>query len=669
VTLKPLQTNQGLGLVRVAAASPHIRVAQPLENAKTIISLATKLAAKSTSVVVTPELSLCGYTCGDLFLQQSLQDQCLSALAMIVEASAHWNMVVIIGLPISCDNRLYNCAAVVQAGKLCGLVPKTHLPNYKEFYERRWFEPASSLTTQSIEIGGESIPLGANLLFELEVDAHKTSFAIEICEDLWTPLPPSSYASRAGAQLIFNLSASNETVGKASYRRKLVETQSQRCIVGYVYAGSGAGESSTDLVFGGQCLVTQGGELLNEAMLAHGNEEFILADIDVEQIQADRQRVGTFFELSDNLHKLYQKIALAPIPQTMTEIVPKPQRMPFLPRDVEIEQSFQEILEIQVQGLKKRLEHVGANNVVLGISGGLDSTWALIVVCEVFDRLKIDRQKIQGITMPGFGTTDKTLNLGHTLMQALGVSTQVLDIKKLTYEELKVTKHQPFGLDLELMSLDEFASKLRTLPEDKRQDLTFENVQARLRTSLLMNKGFVIGTGDLSELALGWCTFNADHMSMYNPNVSLTKTLIRELVRWYSTGKSGPLTSILQQIAGLEFSPELLPLDRTGQSPQSTEDHIGPYELHDFFLYYVLAYGFSPKKILFLAEQVEWSKKYTHDEIKRWLILLIKRFFSQQYKRSTLPDGPKVLPVSLSPRGDWRMPSDVSAESWLSELS
>ncbi|MCX7700401.1 MAG: NAD(+) synthase, partial [Gemmataceae bacterium] len=579
---------------------------------------------------------------------------------------------------------LYNCAAAVHQGKLLALVPKQYLPNYQEFYEDRWFHSGQPLLfSETSGFDDSPVPIGPEILFEVDY-TPEILIAVEICEDLWVPIPPSSQHALAGAMVILNLSASNEVIGKAPYRRQLVRSQSGRCIAAYVYCSSGVHESTTDLVFGGHCLIAENGNLIAESSRFSRSETLLIADVDVDRLSFDRLRIGTFHDFRGGKSSIPPKVIpivlgapqKSPIgfaapresdePRLLRPIDPHP----FVPKGAEeLRERCEEIFHIQVAGLARRLEHIDVKKVTIGVSGGLDSTLALLVTCRTFDTLGWPRAGIHAWTMPGFGTTARTLNNARRLMAELGVTPHEADIRALCLEELRLLGHQPFGISLDGLDVESFTERLRQLPPEKRHDLTFENVQARMRTNLLMNAGFVVGTGDLSELALGWCTYNADHMSMYNPNVSIPKTLVRFLVEWAAKHEfDDPLRQTLLDIVATVISPELLPTDERGEATQATESAIGPYELHDFFLFHFLRYGALPEKILFLASQTKFDRPYSKDEIRHWLRVFLTRFFANQFKRSCLPDGPKVGSVSLSPRGDWRMPSDASVRQWLDAL-
>src|SRR5216683_3623119 len=661
------------GFVRVAAAVPSLKVADCDYNAQQILSLLKRAEAEQVAVVLFPELSLTGYTCGDLFHQSVLQRSALAALGRVVEeGSSLFSGMAVVGLPLAVDDRLFNCAAVFHAGRILGIVPKSYLPNYKEFYEARWFAPVLNYSNRVIEILGQKTTLGPKQLFRA-TDVEGLVVGVEICEDLWMPIPPSSLQALEGATVLLNLSASNEVIGKAAYRRQLVTSQSGRCLAGYVYVSSGVEESTTDVTFGGHCLIAENGVLLAESERFQSKDHLLIADLDLERLQIERQRTNSFAAAKASL----------PTSQAASDFLsvsfeldrqgsPLPlyrqvDAHPFVPSGQDqLRERCQEIFHSQMTGLTRRLAHVGDSVLTLGISGGLDSTLALLVTCKALDSLARPRQRLHAYTLPGFGTTARTLNNARALMKHLGVTAGEIDIRALCLEEMRALSHRPFGIDLTHLRVDELTTRLAQVPSAQCQDLVFENVQTRRRTNLLMNRGFMIGTGDLSELALGWCTYGGDHMSMYNPNVSIPKTLVKFLVRWAAENEfEGEAQKTLLDIVATTISPELLPAGVDGQTIQDTECTIGPYELHDFFLFHFLRYGAPPEKILFLAEHANFDRKYSPEEIRGWLRVFIQRFFSNQFKRSCLPDGPKVGTISLSPRGDWRMPSDAQATAWL----
>ncbi|MDO4568194.1 MAG: NAD(+) synthase [Clostridia bacterium] len=624
------------GFVKAAAAVPAIRVADCDHNAGEIIRLAREADARGVRLLVFPELCLTGYTCGDLFMQSQLLCGALSALGAVADGTRELDMGIVVGLPFAYAGKLYNCAAVLHKGALLGLVPKRHIPNYGEFYEKRHFASGRS-------IGAEASPLGYPVRFgegQLFVCAgmREFAFAVELCEDLWSPAPPSAALCAAGATIVVNLSASNETVGKAKYRRSLVTSASGRCCCGYVYADAGEGESTTDTVFSGHSMIAQNGVILAEN--APFGENLIVADIDVSRLARECARLNAFDEAPEGFSVREFDMQLLPC---ILERRPSPH--PFVPDDDGQRASRCElILRIQAEGLKARLAAARAHGAVIGVSGGLDSTLALLVTARAFDLLKLDRARITAVTMPCFGTTDRTKRNAAALCAELGASLREIDITAA------VTQH------------------LRDIRHSGAHDAAYENAQARERTQVLMDianieNALVIGTGDMSELALGWTTYNGDHMSMYGVNCSVPKTLVRHLVRYVALNSAQALRDTLLDILDTPVSPELLPPE-DGRMSQLTEDIVGPYELHDFFLYYIVRWGFTPEKTLALA-CAAFDGAYDEACVRKWLKVFCTRFFSQQFKRSCSPDGPKVGSVSLSPRGDWRMPSDASPALWL----
>jgi len=636
------------GFVRAAAAVPRLKVADCEFNAGNIIDIIKKADEKGAQFIVFPEMSITAYTCADLFHQHGLLKEAAAQLGNILEKTGDTGTVAIIGMPLLIDNQLFNCGVAIQKGRILGAVPKTYIPNYKEFYEERWFAGGAKSLSDSVRLCGQQAPFGVDLLFEAEEDCS-ICFGIEICEDLWVPMPPSSYQAVAGATILFNLSASNEIVGKYEYRKDLVKQQSGRCIAGYVYTSSGVDESTTDIVFGGHAIIAENGGVIAESERFARHEQIVYADIDVERLVNDRLKNTSFMDAASNkkFRKVPFKLKRIEFQAVNRYIDP----YPFVPSDTEMrDERCKEIFAIQTAGLGKRLEHTGMKHAVIGISGGLDSTLALLVTARTFDMLKIPRENIIAVTMPGFGTTDMTYTNAVRLIQSMKVSMREISIKDACLQHFRDIGH---NADV--------------------HDVTYENVQARERIQILMdiaNKlgGLVVGTGDLSELALGWCTYNGDHMSMYSVNCGIPKTLVKFMVRWVADNVAeGEAKEVLYKILDTPITPELLPPDSKGEINQKTEDIIGPYELHDFFLYHMVRYGAPPKKILFLAGQA-FKGKYSREEIKNWLKVFYRRFFSQQFKRSCLPDGPKVGTISLSPRGDWRMPSDAEARTWLKEL-
>ena len=656
--------------LRVAAACPQFRVADCQFNADRTLELLTQAERAGVNLAVFPETGLTGYTCGDLFHHRTLQADALDALdRLLVESKSSFSGVGIVGMPLEVDGRLFNVAVVFHNGYILGVVPKVFLPNYKEFYDARYFAPASAAVSDTVTMGGRTVPFGADLLFEASnVDGFV--LGVEICEDLWMPIPPSSHQAIAGATVLANLSASNETIGKVAYRRQLVAGQSARCIAGYVYASCGPGESTTDLVFGGHCLIAETGTVLAESERFRRDGHLTIADVDLDHVQRDRVTSNTFAVSERDRTFRRVRFRLSTGHERTPALARTVNAHPFVPANpATLRDRCEEIFHTQVAGLAKRLDHIGRPPVAIGVSGGLDSTLALLVVCKTFDAIGASRSDIRAITMPGYGTTGRTKGNADALMAGLGVSAREVDIRQLALDEMKTLGHAPFGISLDGLDVAALAEKLQQVPDDKRHDLVFENVQARARTSLLMNTAFVVGTGDLSELALGWCTYNADHMSMYNPNASIPKTLVKFLVRWAAENEfDGNVRATLLDVADTEISPELLPTGRDS-APQSTEATVGPYELHDFFLYHFLRWATPPEKILFLAEHARFDREYSAAEVRKWLRVFLTRFFQNQFKRSAIPDGPKVGTVSLSPRGDWRMPSDAVARAWLDRIA
>jgi NAD+ synthase (glutamine-hydrolysing) len=661
------------GFIRVAAAVPKLRVGHCSYNAERTIELLADCQRSQIHLCVFPELGLTGYTCHDLFRQDALLSAALAGLDRIRKATeVDYSGLAIVGLPLVVDGRLFNTAAILQAGQILGLIPKTYLPTYKEFYDSRYFAPAPSAVSAHVEVLGQYVPFGTDLLFEAE-GWPSVCIGVEICEDLWTPIPPSCLQALAGATILANLSASTEAVGKAVYRRQLVANQSGRCFAAYVYSAAGPGESTTDVVFGGHSIIAENSAILCETQRMRTDSHFVIADIDIDKLTSERISTNSFNGGFNENHrtKTFRRIEFSIADHPGDGRLHRPiDAHPFVPSQVATRnERCDEVFQIQVQGLAQRLQHIGKPPVTIGVSGGLDSTLALLVVTKAFDLLEVPRSRILGFTMPGFGTTSRTKTNAHSLMSELGITAREIDIRQMCLDQMLGLGHKPFGIALEGHDVDSLAKVLSELTQDRRHDLVFENVQARVRTSLLMNSGFVIGTGDLSELALGWCTYNADHMSMYNPNVSVPKTLVKFLVQWAAeTHFEGAVRQTLLDIVGTEISPELLPIRADGQPGQSTEATIGPYELHDFFLYHFLRYGSSPDKILFMAKQAAFHNTYDEGQLKKWLTIFLTRFFNSQFKRSCLPDGPKVGSVSLSPRGDWRMPSDAVVDEWLKTL-
>ncbi len=603
----------------------------------------SRAEAEGVEVLLLPELSLTGYTCGDLFMQSELRRAALEGLERLAAHSCDVEITTIVGLPVAFNSALYNCAAVISKGEIVGLVPKINIPNYSEFYESRWFASGANVKQAEVHICGRSVPLATDLVFEI----NGVMCGIEICEDLWVPTPPSSQLCEA-AEVFFNLSASPEVVGKNDYLRQLIVQQSARCLAGYVYCSAGFGESSTDLVFAGNGIVAENGRIIASADRFSLEEQITMADIDVELLRNKRVQTTTFHRHTASQFTIRTATTES---QPQIELLRPIDKMPFVPSSKSVRsERCNEIFSIQTNGLAQRLNHIGTERAIIGISGGLDSTLALLVAVKTFDRLGLDRKGIIGVTMPGFGTTGRTYNNAINLMEELGVTVREISIKEACMQHFS---------DIGLDSSD--------------RSVAYENSQARERTQILMDLthiegGIVIGTGDLSEIALGWATYNGDHMSMYGVNASVPKTLIRYLVEWFADTVDGtPTADILRDVADTPISPELLPADENDQIAQKTEDLVGPYELHDFFLYNFVRQGFTVHKIYDLAARA-FVGEYDTLTIKKWLKIFVRRFFNQQFKRSATPDAPKVGSVSLSPRGDWRMPSDATAALWLAEV-
>ncbi len=635
------------GLIRTACVSPRLKVADCIFNAEQIVEAAKAVAQKGASIIVFPELSITGYTCGDLFFQQALLKAAEDQLASIIKETAKLNSLIFVGLPLARTEGIYNTAAAIYKGRLLALYAKSYLPNYGEFYERRQFTPfQNNMETQLIDFAGfEDVLFGTDILIQ-DQKIPSLTVACEICEDLWVPVPPSSRHVLAGATVIANLSAGNEIIGKAEYRRSLVKSQSARSICAYLYSNAGMDESTQDMVFAGHNLIVENGTLLAESALF--SNETIFADIDLERLCQERRRTTSFGYSANNapFDSDYTTLYIE-LDSTNSNFTRSIDAHPFVPNDTEKRsQRCLEVITLQYQGLAKRLRHINCQSAVIGLSGGLDSTLALLITCRAFDSVGIAREKITAITMPCFGTTDRTYNNACALAKECGV----------TLKEVRIA--------------DSVRQHFKDIGQDEAlHDVTYENGQARERTQVLMDyanktNGIVIGTGDLSELALGWCTYNGDHMSMYGVNSSIPKTLVRYLVQWFADEKD---SAVLRDILDTPVSPELLP-PAEGKISQVTEDLVGPYELHDFFLYYLLRFGFSPAKIYFLAQHSELNKIYGKDLILKWLKTFYRRFFSQQFKRSCMPDGAKVGTINLSPRGDWRMPSDAMVSVWMQEV-
>jgi len=656
-----------IGLVRVAAVTPKLKVANTEYNTEEILKCAKEADKEGAGIILFPELSITGYTCGDLFYQEFLYKKSIEGLKKIVESTKKLSAVVIAGFYMRLENNLYNCAALMQDGRIQGIIPKMFMPNAKEFYEARWFASGIKISESidSVRLFGYDIPFGHLIFNDEENDLR---IGVEICEDLWVPITPGSHLALNGAQIILNPSASNDTVAKSDYRNNLILLDSAKNICGYVYTSSGVHESTTDLVFGGHKIIAENGILLAESRLFERESSILYGEIDYERIKFERT-YGQNFEESTSAYsrrEIYQKVALSPIrvidteKDTLKRAYPK---NPFVPENSEkVDQRCKEIFSIQSTGLAKRIEHTNSRKAIVGISGGLDSTLTLLVCAETFKLINKDPKDIIAVTMPGFGTTDKTYHNALTIMKLLGADIREIPIRDAVLQHFSDISHDP-----------------------KSHDVTYENSQARERTQILMdiaNKegGLVVGTGDLSEVALGWSTYNGDHMSMYGVNGSVPKTLVRFVIQWVMEHKlsgtsedkgfssdNAQLKKTLQDIMDTPISPELLPPDKEGKIAQKTEDTVGPYILHDFFMFFTIRYGMAPQKLLYIAKTV-FKDEYTEEFIKKWLAVFYRRFFAQQFKRSCIPDGPKVGSVSLSPRGDWRMPSDADSASWLKEL-
>ena len=635
------------GFVRVAAAVPMMRVADCSYNVEQVKQQITEAIEEGVEVICFPELTLTGYTCADLFFTQRLQQNTLKGLEDICNFTREKPVIVLVGAPLKVDNNLYNCAFVMTDGDVVGVVPKVNLPNTGEFYEKRWFTSGRAALQHSaeglipriptIELWCGDVPFGPELLFT----TRNCCFGIEICEDLWSPLPPSTQLAIQGAEIIFNLSSSNCVTGKHAFRRQMITQQSARVHCGYVYTSSGVGESSSDIVFSGSTYIAENGELLSEGDRFQHNSSMVIQEIDVERLRIDRQRNTNF---TKDQHGRYRKVNVAPIEneEGFTEPVHRQfSQTPFLPSPQDSDAFSADAFAIQCNGLAHRWEHTHAESLVIGISGGLDSTLALLVAVQTADLLDYDRKRIIGVTMPGFGTSDRTYRNAVRLMELLGVTQMEIPIRD------SVTQH------------------LQDIRHNGEQDITYENAQARIRTLILMDlanehNGLVIGTGDMSELALGWMTYAGDQISMYGINAGIPKTMVQFQIRyaanyWYSD----EITAILLDIIQTPISPELLPTDENGEIAQRTEDKVGPYELHDFFMYHFLRYGFTAEKVAYMAS-LAFEDTYSEEEIRHWIDIFRHRFYTQQFKRSCQPDGPKVIGISLSPRGDWRMPSDVN---------
>ncbi len=634
------------GFVRVGASVPKIKVADTMFNTKEIKKQIDLAISKGVDILTFPELSITGYTCADLFNQDTLINKSYNSLKELLKYSKGKKIVFIVGMPIKCNNSLFNAAIVINNGNILGIVPKTYIPNYNEFYEKRWFRSSKELLSNEINIFGKNVPIGVNILFE-DIKNSDIKFGIEICEDLWSIFSPSNNHAINGATIIFNLSASNEIISKYEYRKNLVKMQSSKIISSYVYASSGVNESSTDILFSGSSMIYENGTLLNENERFDFNSNLITADVDVKKIINDRIKDTSFMNNEKQYNYRIVYFELSNRKQKLQRVYKK---TPFVPsNEYKRNERCNEILNIQSSALAKRLDHTKINKCVIGISGGLDSTLAFLVIIKAYEKLNIDNKNIIAVTMPGFGTTNRTYNNAVSLVKKCGATLKEVDIKKAC-----IIHYEDINHDI------------------NNHDITYENCQARERTQILMDiankeKALVIGTGDLSELALGWCTYNGDHMSMYAVNSSIPKTLVKYLVK-YVADNNKKIKDILYDILDTPISPELLPPDGKDKIVQVTEDNVGPYILHDFFLYHFLRNGFPPSKIFELAK-LTFKDDFTKDEILKWLHIFIKRFFTQQFKRSCMPDGVKVGSISLSPRGDLRMPSDASYNIWEDDLN
>lgn len=641
------------GYVKVGAAVPELHLADCVYNKEQIIKMAKAAAEKGIRVLTFPELCITGYTCADLFMQRPLLVSSEKAVKVILEETKDLDLFFVIGVPVMLDSQQFNCAAAIYKGRLLGLVPKTHLPNYSEFAEERWFSSADDILVDTARYAGQEVPIGSDLLFAAS-GIPDLKIGIEICEDLWVPIPPSSHQALYGATLLLNLSASSETSGKSFYRRQLVAAHSARCMAAYTYVSAGIGESTQDCVFGGHAMIAENGEIFTEAAHFSQKEQLIYADIDLDILSNERRKHTTFLshlQKAELLHA-YRLIYFDMVETESLANWSRPlSAAPFHPSAEERDACCRDILSIQTVGLARRMQHTHAESLLIGISGGLDSTLALLVCVKACDFLGIDRSHVIGVTMPGFGTTDRTYQNALTLMKSLGITLKEIPIRDAVLQHFKDIEH-----------------------DSSLHDVTYENAQARERTQILMDlankyNGLVVGTGDLSELALGWATYNGDHMSMYGVNGGIPKTLIRVVVRWVA--ESGEVdaaaSAALLDVLDTPISPELLPPDQEGKINQKTEDLVGPYELHDFFLYHILHNAYRPAKVLWLAEQA-FSGEYDRETLLKWLKNFYRRFFIQQFKRSCLPDGPKIVDISLSPRGDWRMPTDAYSRVWMDEV-
>ena len=636
-----------LGYIKAACVSPRVTVASPSANLSAALPLIEKAAGDGCQIICLPELSLSAYTCGDLFANSTLIGECEKALADLIRRTKEKDCIIIVGLPVQSGYKLYNCAAVIQSGKILGVVPKSYIPEYGEYYEKRQFSSGISAKVSEVSLCGRSVPFG-NLLFDIGKD---TVIGIEICEDLWVPAAPSTFMALNGANIIFNLSASNEVITKNDYRTQLVSQQSAKCICAYAYVSAGVGESSTDLAFSGANLIAENGTVLTKSERFEQKGTYISACIDIQKLNALRHS-SSFADNAANCAGFVQYTHIkATLPVLAKAAVDRQyESHPFVPQDVtDKENRCKEVFSIQCSALAKRMTHTGIKKLVVGISGGLDSTLALLVAHKTLELLSLPKYNVICVTMPGFGTTDATYTNAVGLIKALGAQFKEINIKKASEQHML-----DIGHDISV------------------HDITYENTQARERTQILMdiaNKegALLIGTGDLSELALGWCTYNGDHMSMYSVNCGVPKTLVRHLVKYVADQSNEDVSLILEKVLDTPVSPELLPPDEQGNIAQKTEEQLGPYEVHDLFLYHFIRFGFAPEKLLFIAQKA-FDGVYTDEQLSSWLNTFIKRFFNNQFKRSCVPDGPKVGSVSLSPRGDWRMPSDADCSIWFNEV-
>lgn len=634
------------GFVRVGAVVPKLKVADTEFNCNEIIKQIEVASNNKIQIAVFPELCVTGYTCQDLFEQDTLLEEAEKALNKILDYTNNLDIICIIGMPIKAENQLFNTAVVIQKGKILGIVPKTFIPNYGEFYERRWFASSKNANKKEIEILDQKVPFGIDLLFK-DKENNEICFGIEICEDIWAVEPPSNKLALLGANIIFNLSASNEVIGKKEYRRDLVKMQSAKTISGYVYCSCGVNESTADLVFSGESMIFENGSCLINNQRFNFESNMIFTEIDTKRLANDRRKNISFMGNPVDLE--YREIKIN-IPDNIENLTREYSKTPFVPEDKKkISEICEEILNIQSYGLAKRLLHTNINKTIIGISGGLDSALAFLVIIKAYEVLNLPKENIIAITMPGFGTTSRTHKNSIKLINAYGAAFREIDITKSSLQHFEDIGH-----------------------DKKMKDITYENAQARERTKILMDianeeNGIVVGTGDLSELALGWCTYNGDHMSMYALNTSIPKTLVEYIIKWVADNSKEEYKNIINAILDTPISPELLPPDENGNIEQKTEEQVGPYILHDFFLYHFLRYGAEPKKIYILACKT-FKNDFKKEDIKHWLQVFIKRFFTQQFKRNCMPDGPKVGTVSLSPRGDLRMPSDASYNIWLNNF-